>query len=248
MHAVGVQHEHQNPLGPCEGEFRWYDDFGYEPTRDARGAFVNDSRGLRPGVYTFLAGYPNHWSRAKVDHNLRRIDARDGTRAGGFDAASVMLYRFPQSFYRAWPSLCAPSDDVEDLSDSDKDGLALLYPPLDADRRAEFERLELIGASVFGSEVVTGITRQSAEPKLVEVGRTKDACAGGNGVRFTGASGEVTVAAGSAQLVRLPAAARELFWYCGGSRERCANDQPFDHVLCERAGNGAISWVFYLQR
>jgi hypothetical protein len=79
----------------------------------------------------------------------------------------------------------------------------------------------------------------------VEVGRTRDACAGGNLVRFNGRAGEVSIAANQSRIVELPALQKELIWYCGGSRERCANNQAFNWVLCERAGNGAIQWVFY---
>src|SRR5262245_2345129 len=82
---------------------------------------------------------------------------------------------------------------------------------------------------------------------LVEVGRTRDACAKNNEVRFAGDSGDVKVAANSSLLVQLPASSRELIWYCGGSRERAANDEPFNWVMCDRAGNGAIQWVFYFR-
>ena len=114
--------------GPCEHEFRWEDDTGYQPTRDARGAFVADPAGLRPGIYTYLSGPPNSWPRSKVDHNLRlQIDDPDVV-AGPFDPASVMLYRFPPLFYKSVPSRCAPSGDGTDLSDGDRRGLRLLYP------------------------------------------------------------------------------------------------------------------------
>src|SRR5262249_3617991 len=49
LHALGVHHEHQNMRGPCQAAFRWEDDLGYQPTRDARGAYIADANGLRPG-------------------------------------------------------------------------------------------------------------------------------------------------------------------------------------------------------
>ncbi len=127
LHALGFQHEHQNLRGPCEIEFRWEDDPGYIPTQDARGVFVPDSGGRRPGIYTYLAGEPNGWPRSKVDHNLRTEDAPDSV-AGPFDTASIMLYRFASFFYKTSPSPCAPTEEATDLSDGDKRGLRLLYP------------------------------------------------------------------------------------------------------------------------
>jgi hypothetical protein len=127
MHAVAFKHEHQNMRGPCQDEFRWDDDPGYVPTQDAGGAFVPDGQGRRPGIYTYLAGAPNFWSRSKVDHNLRTVESTTSV-AGPFDRASVMLYRFAPFFYKSNPSTCAPDGDGEDLSDGDRRGLQLLYP------------------------------------------------------------------------------------------------------------------------
>lgn len=127
LHALGFQHAHQNLRGPCEAEFRWEDDPGYVPTREARGVFIRDAAGRLPGIYTYLAGEPNEWPRAKVDHNLRTEESPE-TVAGPFDRASVMLYRFAPFFYKTSPSPCAPTAEGIDLSDGDKRGLQLLYP------------------------------------------------------------------------------------------------------------------------
>ncbi len=128
LHALAFHHEHQNMRGPCEVAFRWDDDPGYQPTQDQRGAFIPDAQNRRPGIYTFLSGFPNFWPRAKVDFNLRTNTADPSVTAGPFDPASVMLYRFPPLFYRTQPSPCAPVGDGEALSDGDKRALALLYP------------------------------------------------------------------------------------------------------------------------
>ena len=128
LHALAFHHEHQNMRGPCEGAFRWEDDPGYQPTRDARGTYIPDAAGRRPGIYTYLSGYPNGWNKAKVDFNLRTIADSRPLVAGPFDPASVMLYRFPPLFYRTQPSPCAPSGDGQRLSDGDKRALKLLYP------------------------------------------------------------------------------------------------------------------------
>lgn len=101
LHALAFHHEHQNMRGPCEASFRWEDDPGYTQTRDSRGAYVPDAGGLRPGIYTYLSGFPNGWSKAKVDHNLRT---------------------------RTQPSPCSPSGDGQQLSEGDKRALGLLYP------------------------------------------------------------------------------------------------------------------------
>lgn len=137
LHALAFHHSHQNMRGTCEGEFRWDDDAGYIPTQDPRGVFVPDAGGQRPGIYTYLAGAPNRWSRAKVDHNLRTEDDPDVT-AGPFDSRSVMLYRFPEFFYKSNPSSCAPKSDGLNLSEGDKRGLNLLYPHT-ADELAELQ-------------------------------------------------------------------------------------------------------------
>ncbi len=111
----------------ARSDFRWDDDPGYVPTKDARGVFVKDAAGRAPGIYTYLAGEPNKWSKAKVDHNLRTENDPFAV-MGPFDPASVMLYRFAPFFYKSNPSACAPTGPGQDLSDGDKRGLALLYP------------------------------------------------------------------------------------------------------------------------
>lgn len=127
MHALAFHHAHQNLRGPCADDFRWEDDEGYQPTTDARGRFVADAEGRLPGIYTYLAGPPNGWPRAKVDHNLR-VNVSDEVTVGAFDNASVMLYRFAPFFYKSDPSSCAPTGEGQDLSEGDKRGLQLLYP------------------------------------------------------------------------------------------------------------------------
>ncbi|MFB8403032.1 hypothetical protein [Streptomyces sp. NPDC055912] len=153
LHALGFHHSHQNMRGTCEGEFRWEDPEGYDLTQDPNGAFVADAQGRQPGIYTFLAGAPNRWPRAKVDHNLRTVDAPDLV-AGPFDTKSVMLYRFPAFFYKSTPSSCAPAGDGQNLSDGDRRGLDLLYPHTGgavADRQARADAvLESLGAGPEG--------------------------------------------------------------------------------------------------
>jgi hypothetical protein len=147
LHALAFHHEHQNMRGPCEEAFRWEDDFGYQPTRDADGRYIADSQGRRPGIYTYLAGYPNFWPKAKVDWNLRTRADDLNLVAGPFDSDSVMLYRFPSWFYRTEDSPCAPTGDGIELSAGDIRGLRLLYGDRPEDIAAfEARSLELARA------------------------------------------------------------------------------------------------------
>ena len=170
LHALAFQHEHQNMRGPCSDDFRWDDDPGYVPTTNASGVFVPDAQGRRPGIYTYLAGPPNQWSKAKVDHNLRTVEDPNAV-AGPFDAASVMLYRFAPFFYKTSPSPCAPSGPGLELSDGDKRGLQLLYPAaaeaVNALATQSMQGLELMGA---GQEPAGGLESVEA-PSSPHVGR-----------------------------------------------------------------------------
>lgn len=79
-----------------------------------------------------------------------------------------------------------------------------------------------------------------------KVGDTKDGCDAGNVVTFQTSSGQAKVKADSSPApFDLPGLTREITWYCGGSRERSANDTQFNRVKISRAKNGAIQWVFY---
>jgi hypothetical protein len=127
LHAVAFLHEHQSPAGGCDAQFRWEDDDGYQPTTDERGVFITDPNGRRPGIYTYLGGPPNRWSKATVDHNLRPVSGMH-ILTGPFDRASVMLYRFDKLFYKTLPSPCAPTGRGIDLSEGDIAGLRELYP------------------------------------------------------------------------------------------------------------------------
>jgi hypothetical protein len=170
LHALAFEHEHQNMRGPCSEDFRWDDDPGYLPTTNASGVFVPDPQGRRPGIYTYLAGPPNQWSKAKVDHNLRTVEDPNAV-AGPFDAASVMLYRFAPFFYKTTPSPCAPTGPGLELSEGDKRALKLLYPAaadaVNALATQSTRGLELIGA---GEEPDGGL-ESAAGPSSPYVGR-----------------------------------------------------------------------------
>lgn len=127
LHALAFNHEHQSPIGGCDAQFRWENDPGYQFTQNDNGVYITDPSGKRPGIYTYLSGAPNHWSRAKVDHNLRQAQPGTGI-AGPFDRESIMLYRFPSLFYVTIPNGCAPLGNGNNLSAGDIAGLKTLYP------------------------------------------------------------------------------------------------------------------------
>lgn len=126
-HALGFQHEHQNPVGGCD--FRFDDDPGYILTKNAEGWYIPDGNGRRPGLYTFLGGYKNFWPRTKVDGNLRAIQVSSAYMVGQFDKFSVMKYVFGAfMFVSGEKSPCYTSSENLALSDQDKDGARKAYP------------------------------------------------------------------------------------------------------------------------
>lgn len=71
-HALGLGHEHSNPLGGIQ----WNE----------------------PVVIAALAGPPNFWDEAKVRHNVFRKYALDQIKGTQFDPDSIMLYSFPANW------------------------------------------------------------------------------------------------------------------------------------------------------
>src|ERR1051325_3418370 len=135
LHALAFHHEHQNLRGPCSKDFRWEDDAGYQLTLDSTRRAVTDAQGRRPGIYTYLANFPNFWSKQKVAHNLL-TEEDPGVVASSFDSKSVMLYQCPALFYRTEKSPCAPTGDGIELSEGDVRGLQLLYGNRPEDKQA----------------------------------------------------------------------------------------------------------------
>lgn len=160
-HALGFQHEHQNPLGNCDDEFRWGDDEGYDPgapdaTTNA-GTFVPITRNgkvIRPGIYTVLGGPPNRWSEAKVNSNLRGLHLE---RAYGelllspHDPESIMHYRFPTWMFKRADSPCCVGEN-QSLSSQDKKGMAEAYPK----KKESLEKRLIETVEMFESVKQTG--------------------------------------------------------------------------------------------
>jgi hypothetical protein len=126
-HALGFEHEHQSPVSGCDLEFKWNDDLGYVPKTDADGAYIPNG-GKYPGVYTVLGGYPNYWTEAEVNDNLRQFRDSSAYYTGTFDPDSIMLYNFPAwMFANGEQSHCYHPENVT-LSAGDKAGIGLVYP------------------------------------------------------------------------------------------------------------------------
>lgn len=68
-HALGLVHEHQNPVGGI----RWN----------------------KEEVYKFYSNPPHYWSRFMVDTNIFQTYSKDSTNFTEFDPHSIMLYPIP---------------------------------------------------------------------------------------------------------------------------------------------------------
>jgi hypothetical protein len=130
-HALGFEHEHQNPASTCEQEYRWNDDPGYTATRDSRNQFIRDHQGRYPGIYSVLGGPPNSWSGEQIDFNMRRFANTTDLLFSSFDRDSIMKYRFDSQLFRnlsvSTSSGCySPATFV--LSAQDRQAAARKYP------------------------------------------------------------------------------------------------------------------------
>ncbi|MCK1325415.1 hypothetical protein IVA94_32035 [Bradyrhizobium sp. 156] len=183
LHAMGFQHEHQNMRGPCEAGMRWDDDPGYVKTQDPRGTFITDANGRRPGIYTYLSGFPNFWNKQKIDFNLRTAEFPNAV-AGPFEKESVMLYRFDALFYKDPNNGCVPAAGGGiSLSEGDRRGLRLLYPhtaqelaQIEARARNALNAVEAAASPALegleeGEEMATKYARQMATNLRTKVGR-----------------------------------------------------------------------------
>jgi hypothetical protein len=102
-HAIGLEHEHQNPLSKCKDEFDW------------------------DKIYIWLAGPPNNWSKEKTDFNMGVLNT-SGLLASAFDRRSIMLYTFPPQYFKEGTTASCYSPPNTSLSDGDKSLVAALYP------------------------------------------------------------------------------------------------------------------------
>ncbi|MGE3876843.1 MAG: hypothetical protein AB7F74_28125 [Parvibaculaceae bacterium] len=115
-HALGIEHEHQNPKGGCDNEYNW------------------------DLIYSYLEGPPNNWSKDQIDWNLRQA-AGDDLQLTKFDKNSVMLYQFPADFYKKHDkSKCFVPQPNSQISEGDRALLAAMYPANESARLEAFEK------------------------------------------------------------------------------------------------------------
>lgn len=109
-HALGMIHEHQNPLG---------------------GIHWNKQK-----VYEDLGGSPNFWDKATVDHNMFETYNVNQINGTAVDKKSIMLYLIPKE----WTTDGFSSEENTDLSPTDKSfiGDSKNYP-FDAKPEKEIE-------------------------------------------------------------------------------------------------------------
>ncbi|WP_130285362.1 matrixin family metalloprotease [Aquimarina brevivitae] len=97
-HALGLIHEHQNPVAGINWD--------------------------REAVYAYYAGPPNYWSRAQVDNNLFRRYEASTSNYSAYDPASIMHYPIPAEHTLDGFSVGTNTN----LSDTDKSFIATVYP------------------------------------------------------------------------------------------------------------------------
>ena len=128
-HALAFEHEHQNTFAQCDAEFRWEDDPGYVPTQRYQGGpFVPDASGRRPGLYTYLGGPPNNWSRKTIDFNVRQFAFATNRRQSAYDQLSIMKYSFAPLMYRNGVKSPCYTTPNRTLSQQDLRAAAEEYP------------------------------------------------------------------------------------------------------------------------
>lgn len=98
-HALGLIHEHQNPLGTIN----WNKDV----------------------VYKDLSGPPNDWSKSTIDHNMFEAFPKHKIDGTTVDPASIMMYPIPASWVNP-PS--EPVGFNTELSSNDKTFIKKAYP------------------------------------------------------------------------------------------------------------------------
>lgn len=97
-HAIGLIHEHQNPLGAI----KW--------NRDA--------------VIADLSGPPNNWDEATIENNMFRYYPEDTVIASQVDSPSIMMYPIP----KAWTLDGFSAGMNSALSVADKQLVGQAYP------------------------------------------------------------------------------------------------------------------------
>ncbi len=137
-HAIGFLHEHQHPDGACDSEFKWEDDPGYEVTwqlvrpNPTDITYLPDSKGRRPGLYTYMFGFPNKWTPEQLNFQMRQLPKSDayklGAKIGPVDRKSIMHYGFDPAFFKKGADSPCHVVEASTISELDKKGAAASYP------------------------------------------------------------------------------------------------------------------------
>ena len=98
-HALGLIHEHQNPLNPIP----W----------------------IKDAVKADLSRPPNSWNDATIEHNMFEVYKIDEVDATKLDPKSIMMYPIPKTWVKD-PKFAAGLNT--DLSPTDKTKIHQLYP------------------------------------------------------------------------------------------------------------------------
>ncbi|HVG61651.1 MAG TPA: hypothetical protein VNA24_24030 [Hyalangium sp.] len=97
-HALGLVHEHQNPMGGIP----WN----------------------KPAIYKELSGPPDNWDKETIDFNMFQAFDRGETNYTRVDLNSIMMYGFPKRWTLNGASLHFNSE----LSRVDKKFIQIMYP------------------------------------------------------------------------------------------------------------------------
>ena len=115
-HALGLEHEHQNPKGAC-------------------GKAINFQAAMQ-----VFGGAPYNWGLDQIQDNMGELTAPGRLVATDFDRKSVMMYALPKKiFQRSARRSCAVTERYK-LSVTDKRLIGRLYPRSRRARRAACDR------------------------------------------------------------------------------------------------------------
>lgn len=143
-HALGLEHEHQNPKGACIGEYDTDKLFDY----------LRDNKG---------------WDRQRMDLQLGLLD-KPGIIATEFDKDSIMIYGFPARYYREREHSHCFTQEQEHLSNADVVLVSKLYPSDDASQKdATGKRAEFLKTKAASQTLTRGITSTATSETAANV-------------------------------------------------------------------------------
>jgi hypothetical protein len=119
-HTLGFPHEHQNPNAGIE----WDEE----------------------AVYSYFAGFPNHWDRETTYYNVIRKISPDAVQGSKWDPDSIMHYAFEAGLIRKPVGYRDGLDPAPGLSERDRKWVKEFYPSLatkDYQKLKAFESVKL---------------------------------------------------------------------------------------------------------